>query len=58
MQDMFQLPQGCHVNKAIDRRCKVWYRKRRYDLKQKVYTNNTKVPDRRDNPPKEVDPDQ
>ena len=29
-----------------------------YDLKQKAYTNYTTVADRRDNPPKEVDPDQ
>jgi len=55
---MFKLPQGCHVDNAIERRCKVWYRKWRYDLKQKAYTNYTTVADRRDNPPKEVDPDQ
>ena len=58
MQDMFKLPQACHVDKAIEHCYKVWYRKWRYDLKQKAYTNYTTVANRQDNLPKEVDTDQ
>ena len=54
---MFKLPEGCHVERAIERRCKVWYRKWHYDLKQKAYNDYAAVADRRANPPKEVDPE-
>ena len=55
---MFKLPQGCHVERAIERRCKVWYRKWRYDLRQKAYNDYATVVDCRDNPPKEAVPEQ
>ena len=52
---MFKFPQGSHVDKVIEKRCKIWYRKWRYDLKQKAYKQYEIVADRHDNPPKEVD---
>ena len=55
---MFKWPQGSHVDRAIERRCKVWYRKWHYDLRQKAYADFATVDDRRKNPPKEVDPEQ
>ena len=55
---MIKFPQGSYVDKAIEKRCKVWYRKWRYDLKQKAYANHKTVADRRNNPPNEVDPDE
>ena len=55
---MFKFREGCHVERAIERRCKVCYRKWRYDLKQKAYNDYATVADKRANPPKEVDPEQ
>lgn len=55
---MFKLPEGCHVERAIERRCKVWYRKWRYDLNQKAYNDYVTFAYRHANPPKEVDPEQ
>ena len=51
---MFKLPEGCHVGRAIEWHCKVWYRKCRYDLKQKAYNDCATVADRRANPSKEL----
>lgn len=56
LKDMFKLPQGSFVDKAIAKRYKVWYRKWQYDLKQKAYANHKTVADRRNSPRNEVDP--
>ena len=47
---MFKWPQGSNVDRAIERRSKVWYRKWRYDLRQKAYADFVTVDDRRRNP--------
>ena len=55
---MFKWPQGSHVDRAIERRCKVWYRKWRYGLKQKAYADFATVDDHCTNPLKKVEPEQ
>ena len=55
---MFKWPQDSHVDRAIERRYKVWYGRWHYDLKQKTCTDCAMVDDRRNNPSKEVDLEQ
>ncbi|VFQ95815.1 unnamed protein product [Cuscuta campestris] len=58
LKELFKLPEGRHVEKTIKRRANTWYRKWRYDLRKKAYSDHPTVAGRLANCPSEVDPEE